>query len=121
MQSAASLTELFGGTTNRGPSNPHPVYRRLRRESPVLPVISLTGGASYLLTRYEDVRDTLRNDAVFSNRANERVVGAVVRPDHHRDGRARAPAPPQHRHAGARAARAQGRLRGASSRRSPTS
>ena len=77
MQSAASLTELFGGTTNRGPNNPHPVYRRLRRESPVLPIISLTGDASYLLTRYEDVRDTLRNDAVFSNRANERVVGAV--------------------------------------------
>ncbi len=77
MQSAASLIKLFGGTTNRGPNNPHPVYRRLRRESPVLPIISLTGDASYLLTRYEDVRETLRHDAVFSNRANERVVGAV--------------------------------------------
>jgi cytochrome P450 len=77
MQSAASLTELFGGTTNRGPNNPHPVYRRLRRESPVLPVIGLTGEQGFLLTRYEDVRETLRNDAVFSNRSNERTVGPV--------------------------------------------
>ena len=80
MQSAASLIELFGPITNRGASDPHPVYRRLRRESPVLPVISLTGGASYLLTRYEDVRETLRHDAVFSNRANERVEVSGIHP-----------------------------------------
>jgi cytochrome P450 len=77
MQSAASLAELFGPVTNRGASDPHPVYRRLRRESPVLPIVGLMGDESYLLTRYEDVRETLRHDAVFSNRANERVVGAV--------------------------------------------
>ena len=77
MQPAPGLTELFGPISNRGPSDPHPVYRRLRRESPVLPVVGLMGDETYLLTRYEDVRETLRHDAVFSNRANERVVGAV--------------------------------------------
>jgi cytochrome P450 len=77
MQPSSSLAALFGSTTNRGPNDPYPVYRRLRDESPVLPVTSWTGGNSYLLTRYDDVREALRNDALFSNRSNERTVGAV--------------------------------------------
>ncbi len=77
MQPAARLADLFGDTSNRGPNDPHPVYRRLRDETPVLPVTSWTGGTSYLLTRYEDVREALRDDTLFSNRSNERTVGAV--------------------------------------------
>lgn len=71
------LDALFGGSLTSPIRDPHAVYRRLRRESPVLP-ITMGGQAGFLLTRHEDVKEALRGDRLFSNRSNARAIGIVM-------------------------------------------
>ncbi len=68
---------LFPGTDGRPPRPPHEVYRALRAERPVAPM-SRDVGTAYLVTRYGDVQEALRNDALFSNRSNAPTIGAVM-------------------------------------------
>jgi cytochrome P450 len=72
-----ALDALFGGSLTSPVRDPHSVYRRLRRESPVLP-ISLGDQRGFLLTRYDDVKEALRGDGAFSNRSNARAIGIVM-------------------------------------------
>jgi cytochrome P450 len=69
--------ELYGTTDFDSLVDPYAVYRRLRRERPVLPV-DFAIGVTWILTRFADVRDALRNDALFSNRSNARGIGLVM-------------------------------------------
>jgi cytochrome P450 len=71
------LADLFGTTAFDALRDPHSVYRRLRRERPVVEV-AVGADRQWLLTRYADVRDALRNDAVFSNRSNAKAIGVVM-------------------------------------------
>jgi cytochrome P450 len=73
----ATSIELFGGTIMSPIPNPYPVYRRLRKESPVLPLRSFFG-VDHLITRYDDVYRILREPDVFSSRANARGIGMVM-------------------------------------------
>lgn len=68
--------QLLQGGPRAPVADPYPVYARLRSESPVLP---LRGGERphFVLSRYDDVRETLRNEELFSSRANERGAGLV--------------------------------------------
>jgi cytochrome P450 len=72
-----ALDALFGGSLTSAVRDPHAVYRRLRRDCPVLP-ISMRGQPGFLLTRYDDVREVLRDDARFSSRSNARAIGIVM-------------------------------------------
>jgi len=69
-------TELFGNDP-LGLRDPYAVYRRLRRDRPVLPV-GMIFGTTWLVTRHDDVREALRNDALFSNRSNAKGIGLVM-------------------------------------------
>jgi cytochrome P450 len=57
--------------------DPYAVYRRLRRERPV---IAMTGqlGNSVMLTRYDDIVQALRDSERFSSRGNARGIGLVM-------------------------------------------
>jgi cytochrome P450 len=68
---------LFGGTETSPVVDPYSVYRRLRAEQPVIPMRTHFG-RTWLVSRYDDVREGLRNDALFSNRANARGIGIVM-------------------------------------------
>jgi len=69
--------ELFGGTMMSPVVDPYSVYRRLRREQPVICVEGLLG-RDHLVTRYDDVIDVLKQPALFSSRANARAAGLVM-------------------------------------------
>jgi len=71
------MAEVFGGSEVSLLEDPYPIYRRLRREHPVCAVQTLTEVA-HLVTRHGDVRETLRNDQVFSNRSNARGISLVM-------------------------------------------
>jgi cytochrome P450 len=71
------LIELFGGNFMSPVADPYPAYARLRHESPVLHV-QLLSGPGYLLTRYEDVVSVLRDNTLFSSRANADGIGLVM-------------------------------------------
>jgi len=70
-------TELFGSGDFGALRDPYSVYRRLRRDRPVLPV-ELFVGTSWFVTRYDDVREALRNDALYSNRSNAKGISLVM-------------------------------------------
>jgi cytochrome P450 len=69
--------DLFGGTMMSPVPDPYSVYRRLRRDQPVLAMQTIMG-VSYLVTRYDDVLTVLRNAALYSSRANGRGIGIVM-------------------------------------------
>jgi cytochrome P450 len=69
--------ELFGGTMMSPVPDPYSVYRRLRREQPVLAVETVMG-VLWTVTRYDDVLAILRNADLFSSRANARGIGMVM-------------------------------------------
>lgn len=69
--------DLFGGTMLSPIRDPYAVYRRLRREEPVLLVQSILG-EDYLVTRRDDVRAILTDPERFSSRANARTIGLVM-------------------------------------------
>ena len=71
------LAQLFGTTSFVDLVDPHAVYRRLRHEHPVVAVDAGEEG-HWLVTRYDDVREGLRNDTVFSNRSNAKGIGVVM-------------------------------------------
>lgn len=71
------LEVLFGGSLTSGVRDPHAVYRRLRREAPVRPIV-MGNEPGFLVTRYDDVRDVLRDDSRFSSRSNARAIGIVM-------------------------------------------
>lgn len=76
----ATLTtapKLFGGTLMDPVPDPYPVYRRLRRERPVVGMAGMIG-TSYLVTRYEHVVAALKDPATFSSRGNARAIGLVM-------------------------------------------
>ena len=54
----ATHLELFGGTETSPVEDPYRVYKRLRDESPVLPVLAM-GHPAWLVTRFDDVRAVL--------------------------------------------------------------
>jgi len=68
--------ELFGNDP-LGLRDPYAVYRRLRRDRPVLPVEMIVG-TTWLVTRHDDVREALRNDVLFSNRSNAKGISLVM-------------------------------------------
>ena len=72
-----SQTELFGGTMLSPVRDPYSVYRRLRREQPVIRVQSLLG-EDHLITRYDDVVAVLKDAERFSSRGNARGIGLVI-------------------------------------------
>ncbi len=77
---AQTIPPEFQALLQGGPrapvADPYPLYARLRRESPVLPI---RGGERphFALSRYDDIREVLRNEGLFSSRANERGAGLV--------------------------------------------
>jgi len=67
--------------------NPHPLYAKLRRESPVVslgtPADAIDpndGPGSVMVTRYDDVRRVLKDDTIFSNGVVNRTMGLVLGP-----------------------------------------
>ncbi len=66
--------------------NPYPLYKKLREENPVLETnssaeTSISGNEhSVLITRYDDVKQVLRDDATFSNAVIQRTMGLVMGP-----------------------------------------
>jgi cytochrome P450 len=77
MTAPVPAAALFGSAPLHELVDPYGLYRRLRREAPVLPV-EMFAGVHWLVTRHDDVREALRNDAVFSNRSNARGIGLVM-------------------------------------------
>ncbi len=71
------LEDLFGGSIVGPIRDPHSVYRRLRRETPVLPVV-MGPETGYFVSRYEEVKEVLRNDELFSNHSNAKGVSLVM-------------------------------------------
>jgi cytochrome P450 len=69
--------ELFGGMMLDPVRDPYPVYRRLRREQPVLLVQGILGD-DHLVTRHDDVRTILTDPERFSSRGNARGIGLVM-------------------------------------------
>jgi cytochrome P450 len=69
--------ELFGGTMLSPVRDPYAVYRRLRREQPVIRVQNLLG-EDHLITRYADVMMVLKDADRFSSRGNARGIGLVM-------------------------------------------
>jgi len=70
-------TELFGTSDLFALRDPYSAYRRMRCEDPVLRVAWMVG-ETWFVTRYGDVREALRNDALFSNRSNAKTIGLVM-------------------------------------------
>jgi cytochrome P450 len=73
----ATAIELFGGTEVDPVPNPYPAYKRIRDTAAPFQMQTLTH-ASYLITRYADVREVLRNDKLFSSRANADGIGIIM-------------------------------------------
>jgi cytochrome P450 len=76
-QAMESATQMFGGGMMSPVPDPYSVYRRLRRDRPV---ITLTGqlGKGVMVTRYDDVVVALKDAATFSSRGNARGIGLVM-------------------------------------------
>ena len=70
-------SELFGTCDLLALRDPYAVYRRLRRNRPVLPV-DMFVGSTWFVTRHDDVREALRNDALYSNRSNAKAISLVM-------------------------------------------
>lgn len=67
--------------------NPYPIYKKLRDENPVMDSSKNSGEAaisgnpySVLVTRYDDVKKILVDDATFSSALVNRVMGLVMGP-----------------------------------------
>jgi len=77
MSDSAIDWQIFGEGEPGPVVDPYPVYRRLRAEEPVK-ALPWPYGTTWLVTRYEDVREGLRNDAVYSSRVNDKGIGLVM-------------------------------------------
>jgi cytochrome P450 len=56
-----TLTELIEPLSPAAKPNPHPIYARLRASRPVYPVTMPDGSRLWLITRYDDVEQALRD------------------------------------------------------------
>ena len=75
----AELKELLDGGPLAPVPNPYPLYARLRRDAPVLDLARPDAERrNWLFTRYDDVRDALRDEQTFSSRVNSRLAGLVM-------------------------------------------
>jgi cytochrome P450 len=73
------LVETFGGHFMSPVADPYAVYRRLRREAPVMAIeLPMGPGTGYLVTRYDDVRRVLTEPGIFSSRANANGTDLVM-------------------------------------------
>lgn len=73
----ATTNKLFGGTMMSPIVDPYSVYRRLRDDSPALPVNTIMG-IIHMITRYDDVLAVLKDGKTYSSRANARGIGLVM-------------------------------------------
>ncbi len=73
----ATTNKLFGGTMMSPIVDPYPVYKRMRDEHPAFEINTMMG-VMYMVTRYADVVEVLKNQAVYSSRANARGIGIVM-------------------------------------------
>lgn len=71
------MHEVFGGQMLDPVPDPYPVYARLRREQPVVPLDGPMG-ANFYVTRYDDALAVLKNAKRFSSRGNARGIGLVM-------------------------------------------
>jgi cytochrome P450 len=72
-----SLEELAAAGPMDPIPDPYSLYARLRRESPVA---TMPGSGGVMVTRYEDVRNTLKRNDVFVNALLQRTMGIVMGP-----------------------------------------
>jgi cytochrome P450 len=77
-RAAASIVSLFGGNEVSDITDPYRVYARLRRDEPAILVETMAGNGAYFFTRYRDVYAILRDDHLFSNRANDRGISLIM-------------------------------------------
>jgi cytochrome P450 len=67
-------------------SNTHSLYASLRKDNPILETTdfpgasSMDGNRSFMLTRYADVKDVLKDDRSYSSDINQRTMGIVMGP-----------------------------------------
>ena len=74
--SPLTVAELIRSGPMAPVPNPYPVYARARRETPVAEILP---GASFFVSRYDDVLAILRDHERFSSRSNtERGIGIVI-------------------------------------------
>jgi cytochrome P450 len=66
--------------------NTHAIYASLRKDHPVFDTTVAIGGSShnagksFLITRYADVKQVLKDDVIFSSDINQRTMGIVMGP-----------------------------------------
>jgi len=72
-----NLNDVFGGHFMSELGDPHPAYRKLRDETPVL-LMNMPMADAFLVSRYADVDRVLRDNATFSSRANADGIGMVM-------------------------------------------
>src|SRR5882724_9368603 len=73
----ANLIDIFGGHFMSDVPDPYPAYARLRHEEPAA-LLDLPMGPAYFVSRYADVVTVLRDNALFSSRANADGIGMVM-------------------------------------------
>ncbi|HVN85862.1 MAG TPA: cytochrome P450, partial [Candidatus Binatia bacterium] len=74
---AANLDEIFGGHFMSEVRNPYPAYARLRQDEPVK-LLDLPLAPGYIVTRFDDVMAVLKDNALYSSRANANGIGLVM-------------------------------------------
>jgi len=78
LDSIQTIHEMMAAGPNAPIENPYALYERARRESPVLEVTAF-GAPGYFLTRFDDVRSTLRDAEKFSSVSNgDRGIAVVI-------------------------------------------
>ena len=73
-----TMVELFGGSEVSAIADPYPVFERLRRDRPVIPIQTLAGHITHMVTRHDDVFRLLNDDSTFSNKSNARGISLVM-------------------------------------------
>ena len=73
----ADFLSLVAGGPFSPVNDPYRIYRRLRDEQPVLQMAGRKR-PTFVLSRHDDVREVLRDDELFSSRANARGTSLVM-------------------------------------------
>jgi len=81
----SNITELLSLGPMPAVRDPYPIYKKLRDESPVFDNskdsvdASISGNPySVLITRYQDIKEVLRDNDTFSSALNNRTMGLVM-------------------------------------------
>ena len=72
-----NLIDVFGGHFMSELGDPYPAYQKLRDETPVL-LMNMPMADAFMVSRYADVDRVLRDNALFSSRANADGIGLVM-------------------------------------------